>query len=200
MEWLQREYRERRNEIRSRLADFSSVKGEDVFYELCFCLLTPQSKGRRCDEAVQKLKQAQFFTRNVSLISILREKTRFHKTKAASLEKMKKMYPLVVEQLRQERDPFVLRSWLVEHVHGMGMKEASHFLRNIGYRGLAILDRHILRNLVKSDVLKELPLTLTSRVYLDIEQKLFTFSKSMKIPADELDLLFWSMETGEVFK
>ena len=200
MDWLQQAYDQRKEEIRSRLLDFASVKGQDVFYELCFCLLTPQSKGRRCDEAVQQLRQARFFTQDVSLAPLLRQKTRFHKTKAMTLHNMKQMYSSVVDELRQEKDPFVLRSWLVKYVHGMGMKEASHFLRNIGYRGLAILDRHILRNLIRCNVIDQLPPTLTPARYLKIEEKLLAFSQDINIPADELDLLFWSMETGEVFK
>ncbi len=76
----------------------------------------------------------------------------------------------------------------------------SHFLRNIGYRNLAILDRHILKNLVHHGVLLELPKTLTPKKYLDIEQLFQQFAKNIQIPMDALDLLFWSNETGEIFK
>jgi len=89
---------------------------------------------------------------------------------------------------------------LVKNVKGLGLKESSHFLRNIGYRGLAILDRHILKNLHKSNVINELPKTLTPKVYFEIEKKFKDFSREVSIDMDELDLLFWSMETGEVFK
>ena len=82
----------------------------------------------------------------------------------------------------------------------MGWKEASHFLRNIGHRNLAILDRHILRNLVRAGVLHRLPKTLTAKRYLLIEEKFKDFAERMDIPMDELDLLFWSMETGEILK
>jgi len=37
--------------------------------------------------------------------------------------------------------------WLVKNLTGLGYKEAGHFLRNIGSGKIAILDRHILRNL-----------------------------------------------------
>jgi N-glycosylase/DNA lyase len=200
MQWIHDAYAQREREIEERLVQFSRVKGENIFYELCFCLLTPQSNGKRCDEAVQILRNKNFLHLSVPLLSVLKTKTRFHHHKAQYLLKMKQMYPMILEQLKKEQDPFALRLWLVEHVKGMGMKEASHFLRNIGYRGLAILDRHILRNLIKCKVLDTLPKTLSMRTYLNIEQSLLSFSHTLGIHADALDLLFWSMETGEVFK
>jgi N-glycosylase/DNA lyase len=88
----------------------------------------------------------------------------------------------------------------VKNVKGLGWKEASHFLRNIGHRNLAILDRHILRNLKRHGVIKSLPKTLTPKRYLVIEQKFMEFSSTIGITMDELDLLFWSRETGEILK
>ena len=76
----------------------------------------------------------------------------------------------------------------------------SHFLRNIGHRNLAILDRHILKNLHKLNVINEIPATLTPKKYFEIENKFIEFSNKVNISMDELDLLFWSQETGEVFK
>lgn len=84
---------------------------------------------------------------------------------------------------------------------GLGMKEASHFMRNIGlFEDIAILDRHILKNLIEYDVISEIPKTLTVKIYLEIEQKMKEFAEKIKIPFTELDLLFWSEETGHVFK
>lgn len=84
---------------------------------------------------------------------------------------------------------------------GFGMKEASHFMRNIGlFEDIAILDRHILKNLIEYDVISEIPKTLTVKIYLEIEQKMKEFAEKIKIPFTELDLLFWSEETGHVFK
>ena len=79
---------------------------------------------------------------------------------------------------------------------GLGWKEASHFLRNIGYRDLAILDRHILRNLRRHRIIRTLPKTLTPSRYRAIEGKFRAFAGAIGIPMDELDLLFWSRETG----
>ena len=90
---------------------------------------------------------------------------------------------------------------MVDNVKGLGWKEASHFLRNIGhYEDMVILDRHILKNLLKHGAIDEIPETLTDKRYFEIEEKFKQFSKEIKIPVEEIDLLFWSEETGEVFK
>jgi len=200
MEHLNHLYGQKKEQIRQRLCHFSSIRNEDIFYELCFCLLTPQSKGKKCDEAVQRLMAEGFSLHDLDLERLLRTHTRFHNHKAAYLRLMKEQYPLILEHLAAEKDAFALRSWLVCHVRGMGMKEASHFLRNIGYRGLAILDRHILKQLVSCRVIDTIPKTLSLATYLEIEQRFLDFSKRVNIDMDELDLLFWSNETGEVFK
>jgi len=100
----------------------------------------------------------------------------------------------------QTGDSRALRAWLVAKVNGLGWKEASHFLRNIGHRNLAILDRHILRNLVRIRVIRSLPTTLTPSRYLAIERAFLLFADKFDIPMDELDLLFWSKETGKIMK
>ena len=64
------------------------------------------------------------------------------------------------------------------------MKEASHFLRNIGFRGYAILDKHIMNSMREFGVLNE-NIKLTSKNYLG-EQKYKDFSKKIGIDMDEL--------------
>ena len=89
----------------------------------------------------------------------------------------------------------------MENIKGMGHKEASHFLRNIGLgESLAILDRHILKNLALLGVIKEPPSTLSRRLYLETEKNMKRFSKQAMIPMGHLDLLLWYKEAGEVFK
>jgi len=88
-----------------------------------------------------------------------------------------------------------------EQVLGLGLKETSHFLRNIGFgENLAILDVHVLRNMLKYGVIKKVPGNMSKKTYLELEEKLAKFSRKIKIPMAELDLLFWSRETGEIFR
>jgi N-glycosylase/DNA lyase len=95
-----------------------------------------------------------------------------------------------------------MREWLVSNIKGYGYKEASHFLRNIGLgRDIAILDRHILKNLKKFSVINKIPDSVGPRkIYLEIEEKMRRFSRDIGIPLDALDLLFWSLQTGFIFK
>ena len=83
----------------------------------------------------------------------------------------------------------------------MGYKEASHFLRNIGFADdLAILDRHILKNLKIFGIIDEIPKSLSKKKYIEIEEKMRNLANEVNIPLSHLDLLFWSKETGEIFK
>ncbi len=93
------------------------------------------------------------------------------------------------------------REWLVENVKGYGYKEASHFLRNIGLGAdLAILDRHILKNLKSAGVIRQIPKSLNRKNYLDVEERMRKFARKVRIPLDHLDLVLWYKEAGEVFK
>lgn len=200
---LKSKYRHLKSNIRNRLKDFSRVPLSEYFYELVYCLLTPQSSAMNADKVITFLKERKFKYRKMDPEPILRRKDcyiRFHKNKSRYLIDVKRQFPLIAEQLASGKSSEELRLWLVKNVKGLGWKESSHFLRNIGYRNLAILDRHILRNLLRIGVLHSLPKTLTPRKYLQIEEKFRNFSKKIKIPMDELDLLFWSMETGNILK
>jgi N-glycosylase/DNA lyase len=88
----------------------------------------------------------------------------------------------------------------VRNIKGLGYKEASHFLRNIGFKGYAILDRHILRNLCRWGVTEETASPGSKKKYLEIEAKMKDFANEIGIDFDDLDLLFWSNETGEILK
>ncbi len=191
------EYKKRKVSLRKRLKEFSDNK--DWFYELCFCLLTPQSNAFKCDAAVQTLKENDFRNRDFNPEGYLMT-VRFYKNKSRYLVEMKKKYKLIEANIKKDADAIMLREWLVGNVKGLGFKESSHFLRNIGFRNLAILDRHILKNLKMLGVVNQIPKTLTRKCYFEIERKFLNFSKQAGIPMDELDLFFWSLETGKVFK
>ena len=127
-------------------------------------------------------------------------KVRFYNNKSKYLLEWKDKHEKIIMVITKTKDSYKLREFLVENIKGMGYKEASHFLRNIGRRNLAILDRHILKNLVKYGAMKELLKSMTKKQYFEIEKKFMKFADKIGVPMDELDLLLWSMETGEVFK
>jgi len=95
----------------------------------------------------------------------------------------------------------ILNKPFSKNVKGYGLKEASHFLRNIGLSNnkIAILDRHILRNLKELGLIKDAKIK-SPKHYLETEQIFLAHADRMRIPADELDLHWWSQENGEIFK
>ncbi|MFA6214193.1 MAG: N-glycosylase/DNA lyase [Candidatus Micrarchaeia archaeon] len=203
-------YARQRREIEARLAHFEAVGrkgGRRLFEELCFCLLTPQSKARSCDAAIHELKEKKLLLDGdaAAIARVLSTKTRFHNNKAGYLVEAREKF---------EEDGFALlshatfsgserhaRGYFLKNVKGLGLKEASHYLRNVGRgKSLAILDRHIMKNLVECGAVKKLPKTLTGKRYLQMEKEMEKFCARAGIPMQHLDLLFWSEETGEIFK
>jgi N-glycosylase/DNA lyase len=198
-------------DIKLRLAEFEQIwehgSDLDLFCELAFCLFTPQSKAKSCSEAVEKLLDKKLILDGTeNQLSEELNIVRFKYTKAKNLIEARKLFFIdgeisIKEKLKQFQEPFEIRNWLVGNVKGLGYKEASHFLRNIGMGGnLAILDRHILKNLERLGVIDELPKSLTGKRYIEIEKNMSRFSKQIAIPLDHLDLVLWYKETGEIFK
>ena len=195
---------ERAKAIQSRLAEFLSVKPSEYFYELAYCLLTPQSSAVNADAVVAKLRASDFLHTGSHPEPLLRDPRhyiRFHRVKSRRLLKARDGLGEFLEILAGSDDASALRDLFVDRVDGFGLKEATHFLRNIGRNGgLTILDRHILRNLKRYGAIRTIPKTISRKKYLAIEQRFVEFSAEIGIPVDELDLLFWSMETGEIRK
>ncbi|MBS1903370.1 MAG: DNA lyase [Bacteroidetes bacterium] len=197
-------YAERKDAIRARLADFAAVPVTEHFYELLFCILTPQSQAKNAEQVIAKLKSDRFQEMAFDPTDLLRTPEhyiRFHNTKAKRLLAIRDMFADISSLLRTHwSEPLVLRAAIRETVPGFGLKESSHFLRNIGIRDLAILDRHILKHLKAVGIIGRIPASLTDKRYFAIEKKWKKFASRVGIPIDELDLLFWSMETGEIRK
>ena len=197
-------HQSRKEAIRNRLEDFRGVQPSEYFYEMAYCLLTPQTSAESAGKVVEELQRLSFHARQFDPEPILRNRStyiRFHRTKSQHLLKLKDEFPRVQETLAREMPASDLREWLVSNVKGLGYKESTHFLRNVGRNGgLAILDRHILRNLKRYGAIRSLPKTLSRKHYLSIERQFMRFADRTGIPLDELDLLFWSMETGVIRK
>lgn len=202
-DFLKEQYLNKQNEIRERLQDFKKVPESEYFYELCFCILTPQSRARNAEIVVNILKANGFFNKPFFASEILGNKEhyiRFHNNKSKYLLEAVEKYPNLLKILKTDISSKEKREFLHSNFNGIGLKESSHFLRNIGLTGLAILDRHILRNLVKFGALDELPDISTKPKYLKNEDVFAEFAEMLAIPMDELDLLFWSFGTGEILK
>lgn len=194
-------YQLHQKNIKEKLREFRNISEKHYFQELLFCLLTPQSNARRCWEAVQEIQKLKKQS-STAIKNILRTRTRFHNNKTRYILQAKQQW-LEIKQLLHNPDRKSLRNTLAEEVTGIGYKEAGHFLRNIGKSDnqFAILDRHILRNLQELKVITEKDLHIkNSKHYANIEKRFLAFSQEINIPIDHLDLLFWSKETGKLFK
>jgi len=197
-----------KEQIENRIIDFQHIwetaSEEELFRELVFCLLTPQSKAKTCWKAVQRLTRKDLIaTGEPGQVQEELAGVRFSNKKAEYICLARNTFceRSMRSKLAGFADPIAAREWLVENIKGLGYKEASHFLRNIGLgEELAILDRHILKNLALLGVIEEVPNSPTKRIYIEIEKKMTDFSREAGIPMGHLDLLLWYKEAGEVFK
>lgn len=195
-----------REYICDRLREFEQIgKRQDrneLFIELAFCIFTPQSNAHQCWESVLRLVSGKLlFNASPSRIAKELKGVRFHNNKSKYLVRARLLFPDFLELLDRKALPFDVRDWLVKNMPGLGYKEASHFLRNIGFGcELAILDRHIMRCLVEFDVIPQIPASLSRKRYLEIERKMRDFSEKINIPISHLDLVFWYRQKREIFK
>jgi N-glycosylase/DNA lyase len=192
-------FKKNQRNIKLKLIEFKNLSNEKQFNEFLFCLLTPQSNAQKCWQAVEQLSSY----KNPSLqqiTTILSTKTRFHNTKAKRLINASTSYNKI-KPLFQNPNKLELRNQIASIVNGYGFKESAHFLRNIGHSNnqIAILDRHILRNLHNNNIIATAKIK-SPKHYLEIEQSFLNFANSLKIPPDQLDLHWWSQENGVLFK
>ncbi|MDR1695881.1 MAG: N-glycosylase/DNA lyase [Endomicrobium sp.] len=197
--------------IEQREKHFENVRKngseEEIFAELVFCLFTPQSKAVSCWAAVNKLAENDMiFKASAAEIAETVSNVRFHNNKARFVTEARNIFTSngkmkIKEKLSSFEDIYELREWIIKNIKGIGYKEAGHFLRNIGIgKDLAILDRHILKNLKNLGAIKEIPETLSPKAYKETEKQMQAFSKKTKIPMSHMDMLLWCKESGGIFK
>ncbi len=213
VEGLHLAHNARRVEIRNRLREFRDVwrAGSDsrLWEEMVYCIFTAGASARmglRSVEAVRPLLQngkPRAMTRALVAAGAHRFPNARPHYVAATRDYLKASCAMRLRaQLRKFRNPVERRDWLASErrIKGLGYKESSHFLRNIGFKGYAILDKHIVRCLAELSVIDSPKPPATRTRYLETEACMQCFAKEVGIDFDELDLLLWSMKTGEVLK
>ena len=180
---------------------------QEVFAEMAFCILTPQSKAKNAWKAITNIVKndllyegkAEEIVEFLNIVRFKNNKSRYLVELRELMTRDGKLQPKKI--LSGIGDTFEKRKWILKNVRGMGLKEANHVLRNLGFgENIAILDRHILRNLEALNVIDEIPKTITEKKYYEIEEKMREYSYFSKIKMDELDLVLWYKEAGEIFK
>ena len=208
---IRSEHEKRRKEIDKRLKEFASVwdSGCDnrLWEEMVYCFFTggcSAKMGLRSVDSVRPL------LRKGSQPELAKALTGVHRYPNArshyithSRDFLENHCNFEIKARLEEFDCKIeRRDWLVREkgIKGLGYKEASHFLRNIGLRGYAILDKHVLKCLTELKIIDDPKPPSTRAKYLTIEDKLRQFARDTKIDFDEMDLVLWALKTGEVLK
>jgi N-glycosylase/DNA lyase len=171
-----------------------------LFQEMCFCILTANFNGERTIKIQDAIGDGFCTLQQDDLVAELRAQGyRFPNVRSKFICEARRHRPSLGETLASFSSEFELREWLAKNVNGLGYKEASHFLRNIGYTNSAIIDFHIV-DLLERYGLVERPKTMTKRKYLEIEEILREIGRCTGLNLSELDLYLWYMETGKILK
>jgi N-glycosylase/DNA lyase len=195
-----------KEKVKKRLKEFkekNTQTNNEWYSEMCFCILTANSKAKTAIVIQKELRSKGFLEKTQKELqeTISRNKHRFSNKKSKYLIKARehKEIKLKINKLIIKGQKAV-RNDLAKTVLGIGLKEASHFLRNIGFFDLAILDRHILALLKEYDYILKIPKTLTKKKYFEIEKIFQKIAKELNMSCAELDLYMWYMKTGEILK
>lgn len=190
-----------RKTVDVRLNEFRMLGNEgkeELFKELCFCLLTANYSAEGGMRIQKEVGDGFIDLPEKQLTLKLRELGhRFPEARAAYISEARKHMNSLEGVLKG--NGIEARGWLVENVKGLGYKEASHFLRNIGFEEVAIIDFHIVDILDRHGLI-ERPKTLTKKRYLEIENVLKILAGKLGMNLGELDLYLWYCETGNVLK
>jgi len=227
---LKKEYSLKKEHIFKRLKDFDNFcskpyswfyengkmglkqveKNDDerIFEELCFCIFTANTSAEMGMKAIDAVRDLLVLGSKEEMTKKLEGIYRFNNLRPAYIihtrDYLKKELNFKLKEKIEslKNNSVELREFFAnnEGIKGLSYKEASHFLRNIGFKGYAILDKHILNSLLEFNVIDEIKLPMTGKTYEETEQKMKLFSNKIEIPMDELDLLLWSRKNGRILK
>jgi len=191
-----------KTKIAQRVSGFKAINkksNEDLFSELCFCILTANFNAEKTIKIQNEIEECFLSDNQDQLENKLRiYGHRFPNKRSEYIHKARTCKDKLNEVV-SFHDKKALREWMVNNVKGLGYKEASHFLRNIGFDDYAIIDFHIIDLLVRYSII-ERPKTITKNKYLEIEKILEKIAQKTNLTLAELDLYLWYMETGKILK
>ena len=211
VETIRETHAERRQDIAARLAEFAAIgrsgSDEDLWAEMVFCFFTGGCSARM---GINSLAAVRHLLMNADVEELTQALIGKHRYPNARSKYIVTSRTFLLEhcgmRLRKKLNTFEnaldRRDWLVREkgIKGLGYKEASHYLRNIGYSGYAILDKHVLGCLAELKIIDDAKPPNTRLKYLTVEEKLRLFSIDVGLDFDELDLVLWSMKTGVILK
>lgn len=192
-----------KNAVDARIKEFLANRDKpqtEVFKELCFCILTANFSAEKSIRIQLEIGDGFLNLSESALAEKLRALGhRYPHARARYIAEARRMIGQIWNILHASSDGRSVREWLVKNVKGIGYKEASHFLRNVGFMNVAIIDFHII-NLLSRYGLIEKPKRLTRLKYLELEKFLSGLAKAVNLSLGELDLYLWFMETRKILK
>ncbi len=216
-EKIREQYEKNEEIIEERLQEFRNLRDapeKRLFKELVFVILTSQSGAKKSWEATEKLEENSLleegsrediaevlaayevqYERNKAQY-IVNNREKLSQPTLTDPEKSLKIHNKISsENLDKSRE------WFAQNIKGISWKGSSHFLRNIGYGDdFAIVSSHIVDVLYQMDILESTEQPKDKEEYLNVEEKMRDLSQELEIDIQALDLVLWSMKTGEVFK
>ena len=204
-------YNNIRKEIKAKLTEFEynfKRSDEEIFLELCFCILAAGTSALLALNTVEQIKKLVFSADAIEMQKALKKsRYRFHTVRAEYIVSTREYLKndcgfCIKKKIRSFSDKTSLREYFAGNkgIRGIGYKEGSHFLRNIGIKGYAILDKHVVNSLNELGVIKKNKSPTGKKRYLQIEDSMKRFADRIGIDFDELDLLLWYSKTGKIIK
>jgi len=196
---LKQAYIQKKRSIRARLNDFKKILRDEgdirIFEELTFCICTAGASAKMGLKSVDAMRDILPRGNLKKLRKRLDGVHRFPNARSAYIihtrEYLKSEHDFKIKDLLESfQDPVERRDFFAKNKN----------IKGIGYKGYAILDKHILNTLYELKVIKNPKPPTTRDRYLEIEHKLKEFANNIGIHLDELDLLLWSEKTGEILK
>jgi N-glycosylase/DNA lyase len=204
----------------NRSVDWFDYSEQTLWYELVSCILGSRVKFEHAQSAANQLLlsgllEINNFTSNSGChepkirallstpiypsINYPRKKIkyRYYRLRASHICRTAKMIyesgHCIKDLLLSSTSSFIARERIVEMTVGIGMKQSSLFLRNIGFSNdLAILDVHVINymnliglNLINYESIK------SRKMYENTESKLRLYAKTMGLALANIDTAIW---------
>lgn len=196
-------YELKKEEIRNRLLEFRRAfeEADDrrIFRELSFCILSSGAGPKIAGQCVSAMGEKLMDGEENELLGRIEAIHKYAENASRYIvftrEYLRKEHGFLLKSLvssfedRVERRDFFAKN---PGIKGLGYMQASHFLRNLGFSGYAILDRNNLASLFELGITGETKYPLTKKRYLETESAMTEAARGLGISLDEFDLLLWS--------
>jgi len=203
-------YNHKKDSIKAQLGEFEEARrnADDrrIFEELTFCILTSAVGPKVGMKSLHAIEDILIEGDEQDIYSRLNGVHKYpEKAEYIVLTRnyLKGKYGLKMRELVNSFDDRIERRdffALNKNIKGLGLTQASHFLRNIGFKGYAVLDRNVVGALYKLGVIESPKPPTSKKRYIETEEEMKEFANELGIEVEELDMLLWSLKRGYIPK